>query len=535
MATHPLSPPSGSIALRKTAMPGPKASTGTPTESQRATNSYDPDDDKGRPIQLVGPNDSLDWCELTDLIWLRVAGRGDSLHQTYSLAHVSLGTRVNAHYRARTEPCKGLSAQDSYPANYTEHKCWREVLTFIFPGILPTWRQGGPSTRGPNSNPRNLPTPTFGPFYYMPHMHRTAYPVEEEWHGGVSGVPVRMMKATPAWELLSSLRGTINLFRQENPTLSPTTGAYSHWRRRGWDRDRRFLARVMFLPGVHKAWTAWVTECIPLLRLRAVSPEFNQAVQNAEIKGGDVLATLVAGQWLNFIALVISDLEFDMWDRWNKTQAQHHMGLWEWENDVYNGTMWDEYDKVHGFPADEDPGSLEGRLEGEKQRRISKFSSRRHKDTGRSSALEGPPTPNRVCRAPLPYPGIPGTDREWRRPVPKAPPPLPLHMQTRPLPPPGLEGPHPINYYASPCNMSVASSDTDDLYVNQLAAMAEEAEAEATMAEEAEAEGLRHAFDEDSHTDMDPEPQNDYFDDGSTAALYDVMADYPGNWPGGTP
>ena len=83
--------------------------------------------------------------------------------------------------------------------------------------------------------------------------------------------------------------------------------------------------------------------------------------------------------------------------------------------------------------------------------------------------------------------------------------------------------------------MSVISNDTDDLYVNQLAAMAEEAEAEATMAEEAEAEGRRHASDEDSHTDREPETQNDDSDDGRSAALYDVMADYPGNWPGGSP
>ena len=130
------------------------------------------------------------------------------------------------------------------------------------------------------------------------------------------------------------------------------------------------MARVLYIPGVHRAWTEWVSECTPLLRLRAVSPNFNQAVQNAEMRGGDVLATLAGGQWLNFIAFVMSELEAEMWDTWKATRPHHHMSLWEWESNTHGGgTIWDEYDEIHGFPNDEAPDSLAAKMAREKQRR----------------------------------------------------------------------------------------------------------------------------------------------------------------------
>ena len=114
-----------------------------------------------------------------------------------------------------------------------------------------------------------------------------------------------------------------------------------------------------------------------------------------------------------------------MWDTWNATQHHHHMGLWEWESSTHGGgTIWDEYDEIHGFPNDEAPDSLAGRMAKEKQRREYPSITRRYKDKRRTPALGDPPVApiNRVCHAPLPYPGLPGTDRGPRAPVPKAPP-----------------------------------------------------------------------------------------------------------------
>ena len=50
-------------------MPGPKATTGNPAESQaRYANAYDPVADKGKPLMLAGPNDPLTYMDLTDLL-----------------------------------------------------------------------------------------------------------------------------------------------------------------------------------------------------------------------------------------------------------------------------------------------------------------------------------------------------------------------------------------------------------------------------------------------------------------------------------
>ena len=117
-----------------------------------------------------------------------------------------------------------------------------------------------------------------------------------------------------------------------------------------------------------------------------------------------------------------------------------------------------------------------------------------------------------------------------------------MHLQSRPLPPPGLAGPSPVNYYASPCNLSVISSDPDDGYVHQLEAMAEAAGSVGPPTEAPDAPDdsqdvhLRYLDVGDSHTDMEPQTQEQYADDGhGTHMLYDLMADYPSNWPGGSP
>ena len=66
----------------------------------------------------------------------------------------------------------------------------------------------------------------------------------------------------------------------------------------------------------------------------------------------------MAGQWLCQIAKSVNEAETDLWEDWCQTQHEHHMSLWEYENDRYGGTIWDHYDATYRFPKEDAPGGI---------------------------------------------------------------------------------------------------------------------------------------------------------------------------------
>ena len=75
---------------------------------------------------------------------------------------------------------------------------------------------------------------------------------------------LRMLMALPCWYGVRSLRQSTSELRKHNPTLSITSGLYDHHRRRVWDRDRRTLAMVFFIPGVYPAFRKLCGHCMDL-------------------------------------------------------------------------------------------------------------------------------------------------------------------------------------------------------------------------------------------------------------------------------
>ena len=296
--------------------------------------------------------------------------------------------------------------------------------------------------------------------------------------------------------------------------MSITTGYYSHHRRRAWDRDRRALAIVFFIPGVDEAWQEWRRQCAPLFQLRAVSRLLSHTVCNAEQKHGDIFASYSAVAWLHYIAYQINELETELWDDWNMDHRRTGQSLWEYKSDANDeGTIWDTYDWEHGFPKQDSPGGLQMRLLRERERITYTVSApiqrgpvigpegRRAELVSRNHARSRYPfsqaelasfDPERQPKSEqwLEKHGL--TQAPGEVPKPKRPPPLPSGPKEQAKPKPKPKSPNPPPGLTRPdvtldTTGSPLTENTDDVYNRNLEGM----EADAQVSEEEQDEAAQ--------------------------------------------
>ena len=304
---------------------------------------------------------------LQDTLWTQRQGKGDSALRSATEEQLRARGRINAHYKQRQLP---LGYMDPRPVDYQHTEVctfWCPILDAMVPGPLPTWHSPhGPGNRDRVWKPHEVVVPPTDsplgrpdiapPACYWPRAAQL-----KEVGASRTQMPIRMLMAIPAWYVFRSLRGTIDRFRMDSPSLSAVSGAYKHYRRRCWDRNRRCLAMVFFIPDVFRLWIDWRVRASDLVQLRATCTRACKAVRHAEERHGDILATLVAGGWMALVACHIAEVEDDLWYDWSEElQKGRCLGsLWEFERDSYGEkTIWGFYDERSNFPSAEDPGGL---------------------------------------------------------------------------------------------------------------------------------------------------------------------------------
>ena len=314
---------------------------------------------------------------LQDRLFTQAWGKGFSPTNQETREQARIGDIINQRYADRQEPWAPLQPID------VERKesswVWDAALDLLEPGPLPMWPQQHPAMAGnrpsrdqyyiiapPNTkhvharehiplswkdDPQARDPPRFEMFPQMI-MRDSDYRMYEYR-------ALRMLMALPCWYSVRSLRQAISEFRKYNPTMSITSGVYDHHRRRVWDRDRRTLAMVFFIPGVYPAFRKWCGHCMDLLNFRATSRTATVTINKLEMRKGDRLASMNAATWLAHIANYIDEIEEELWINWcQEAWKIGHPGIWEFEQDTHEAKIWDKYDNSYGFPTQHDNGSL---------------------------------------------------------------------------------------------------------------------------------------------------------------------------------
>lgn len=99
---------------------------------------------------------------------------------------------------------------------------------------MPSWTgwTPGPGIRDPA---RMVATPDLTRSLSRPNLQANGGPSRHSPQPQPGLMQIRMRMAVPPWQNLQNLQQAANMLRQERPTLSITSGVYSHARRRGWD------------------------------------------------------------------------------------------------------------------------------------------------------------------------------------------------------------------------------------------------------------------------------------------------------------
>ena len=304
----------------------------SPLTPPEAFLGYDPD---RPPIganvdpELLGQHrEDFSWLSLHEEQWVREVGRGDCPRFIH-LGQLETEAKVNDFYRQRRTPFGNLAPRpdNNHPPETGDP--WFQVSQFCHPGPLPKWQRL--------------------PGHLIPSGPQLT----------LTSAPTRQLLVVPIWCAFRSLGSVFNLFRDRNPTMSPTSGFYNHERRRAHCRDRRTLSMVFWVPDVHRSWMTWSDSCSTLLRLRACSTTMSRLVQASEASCGDALATLCVGLWLEKVALDVGEYESHLWTSFRRDDPQMVRSLWEYERHRHGGGMlWDQHDRGLGFPKYEDPGGI---------------------------------------------------------------------------------------------------------------------------------------------------------------------------------
>jgi hypothetical protein len=274
---------------------------------------------------------------------------------------------------------------------------------------------------------------------------------------------------------------------------------------------------VFFIPGVYRQWYEWKERCRELLRMRATCQNMSHWVKDSELQSttGELFATMAAGEWMRYIAYVIGKVEDSIHIEWLQTRNEHHMGLWEWEaTQHHDNNVWHTYDGYYGMPTDQDEDSLAsmlldrcdkeetstGVVEGENEEQEEQPEEKEQTEEANTTKSPWPPLLRPRIQA-----------QQEREPAEA----LKKNLAARELDIMLKMAEERWSHdEENELNPGPAPPSDEERYMKQL--------------EDEEMEHQRHFHGSQVGDSLPPDT-----DDG--AMFYELMADYPSNWPGGSP